>query len=278
MSKLHILTIGSDYNLLRWLLTSAQDTGIEIKSSIPKQWRGYIDKILYMKELIENIPDNDIVCFVDAYDVLAFGSTDEIIMKFQEYSCDLLISSELNLYPERYKSKYDDLYSITNSVPTTKYMFVNSGGYIGRCHALKTMFNWKTEEEIRTICADGGDQNYFTEYFLSHSSSHIKIDINQKIFQSMYKVNLNEFEFVQGRLHNKILNCNPCFAHFNGYNMYNMQIKDIYTNETGDLRDIFLALREKSITDSSYRSIDINYQVPYFIWYNGEVQGNLSQL
>jgi hypothetical protein len=172
------------------------------------KWNGYVDKIIGVNEAIQHLDDNDIVCFIDAYDVLSLASNDEIIKKFKEYNCELLLSSELNCYPEKYKHVYD------TSKDKTRFSYVNSGGYIGYVKAIKKLMNWKSVNEIINICSDGGDQSYFTEYYLYNNA--VKLDTYQKIFQSMHKVSWKEIEFIDGRIRNKVLNELPCFVHFNG--------------------------------------------------------------
>ena len=61
------------------------------------------------------------------------------------------------------------------------------------------------------------DQTYFTHFFIENfSKMNIKLDTNSSIFQNMFLINWNDFEFKNGRIYNKILKNFPCFIHFNG--------------------------------------------------------------
>jgi hypothetical protein len=284
---IHIFALYSDLTKIIFLKESAEQCGINLTLIFIPKWKGYADKITTMKRVICDVPDNnDIICFIDAYDVLVFSDETEIVEKFLSFNCNLVISSELNCYPEKYKKQYDEIIYKPNDDETdkpiqkvsTQFKYVNSGGYIGYKHAIYDLLYWKEEEEMRIICQEGGDQNYVTEYFLEHmKDSKCCLDMKQRIFQSFYKVEFGEFEMIRGRIHNKILNEYPCFSHFNGFNFYQNQICHIPTNKNENIMEVFVGLflqsREKMDT-----IIEIPYRVPYHIIYNGVVQGNLPQV
>jgi hypothetical protein len=207
---LHVFTFATDTNKLSYLKDSANLSNLNINYIMKESWNGYFDKIKYIKEVIKDIDENDIVCFIDAYDVLSLSSELEIIQKFKDYNCELLIGSEINCWPETYK----DLYPVTNH--TTNYKYVNSGGYIGYKYAIWNLMSYKTDYEIQQICKTGSDQAYFIEYYINNHSNKIKLDCDQKIFQNMHLVSWNEFTIRNGRIINNILNETPCFIHFNG--------------------------------------------------------------
>jgi hypothetical protein len=56
---------------------------------------------------------------------------------------------------------------------------------------------------------------------------NVKLDVYQKIFQSMHKVSWKEIEFVNRRVRNTILNEFPCYIHFNGGSFQTVERKDI---------------------------------------------------
>ena len=213
---LHILTYSTDINGTELLEKSAKLKNIRLNIIYEPQseYKGHQSKILKMREAIQNILENDIILFVDAYDVLCFaGSEQEILDKFHLYDCDLLIGSEMNSFPDGYDDKYPPAeYNPTN------YKYINSGGFIGYQFALMELYNWKSDEEISEICNYGGDQHYFIKYYLAHSyqNHRLKMDYNQSIFQNMYQVDWYDFVIKNGRLYNTILDQYPCFMHFSG--------------------------------------------------------------
>jgi hypothetical protein len=203
-----VYTFFTDETRIQYLRESALLNNIEICYLKKDTWNGYVDKIIAMNHIITKHSDDDIICFIDAYDVMINQNLEYLLEKFNYYKCNLLIGAELNCFPVKYK----DYYPIIDS----NYKYVNSGGYIGYKHALQELFNWKSHDDIYTISSDGGDQSYFTEYFISNHSDKIKLDTECLIFQNMHLVNWNELSFDNGKLYNTILKQKPCFIHFNG--------------------------------------------------------------
>ena len=220
---LHIFTYSTDTEKTKLLEKSAAKyPTIQLKIIYEPQSEfrgGHVNKIFKMREAIQNLPENDMCLFVDAYDVLCFaGSEQEIIEKFHSYHCDLLIGSETNSFPDGYHDKYPPAeYNPTN------YKFINSGGFIGYQFALMQLYSWKSDDEIINICSYGGDQHYFIQYYLDNYSlssikslSSLKMDYKQLIFQNMYQISWYDFVIKNGRLYNMVLDQYPCFMHFSG--------------------------------------------------------------
>jgi len=205
---IYIYTFYTDESRIDYLRESALLRNVEVNYLKQDKWNGYVDKIISVDAIIKKHSDDDIICFIDAYDVLINQNVEYLLDNFKYYNCDLLIGAELNCYP----MKYQRYYPHTDS----KYKYVNSGGYIGYKHAIQRLFSWKPYDTIHNICADGGDQSYFTEYFISEHSDKIRLDTECLIFQNMHLVNWNEISIVEGKVYNKVLNKKPCFIHFNG--------------------------------------------------------------
>jgi len=205
---IYVYTFYTDETKIKYLRESALLHNIEVCYLKKDTWDGYVDKIVSIDNIIKKHSYYDIICFIDAYDVLINQNVEYLLESFKYYNCDLLIGAELNCYPNKYQNKYPFIGS--------KYKYVNSGGYIGYKHAIQRMFNWKSYDMIHNICADGGDQSYFTEYFISEHSDKTRLDTECLIFQNMHLVNWNEISFDNGKVYNKILNKKPCFIHFNG--------------------------------------------------------------
>ena len=161
-----------------------------------------------MLKTIQNIPDEDVVCFIYAYDVL-------ILDKFKSYHCRLLIGAEMNCFPSDYTSRMNDAANTLRLPNRNKY--INSGGYIGYKKDIHALLTWKSPQEIEHICSHGGDQTYFIEYYLhNYMKKSILLDSASKIFQNMHLISWKEVDFRGGRVYNNVLNTYPCFVHFNG--------------------------------------------------------------
>lgn len=275
----HVFTIASDASKVVRLLKTATWSGLHIEVIQLPRWRGFTDKIYAMKEVLEFIPEEDVVCFIDAYDVLCFTHANEILEKFRSYQCNLVVSSELNCFPVENQERYQQLASKVETPNDTKskYQYVNSGGYIGYCGAIKQMFHWKTDTEIEEICQLGGDQQYVTQYYLEFAQDdfvRIGLDTHQCIFQSMYKVSLRSFAWFDGRLYNHMLRSYPCFAHFNGFHDYQDELMQRDTGQRENAMDVFIHKMQTSLQNGN---ADMDYDLPP-LWYGGNLMSTLPQM
>ena len=175
-------------------------------------WKGFYDRLQVYKRVLSKCKEDEICCFVDSYDVLINSNTKEILKKFNEYNCDLLIGAELNCFPDRLCRNYELKFLDTNS----KYNYPNGGTYIGYAHAIMKMLNWKPKSEQKIMCKKHGDQAYLSEYYLANASDKILLDKHCRVFQNMHMVPLQDFEIKDGQVYNKVLQTFPCFVHFNG--------------------------------------------------------------
>jgi len=236
--SLHIFTFLTDESKIQYLKESAELNQVNIQYLVKSTWNGYTDKIFAIQKQLEQLKDSDIICFIDAYDVVVNNTESDILEKFHSYQCNLLIGAELNCFPGQYKNQFP------NTSTYSKY--VNSGGYIGYVHSLKHLFHWRTPNEIVRISSNGGDQTYFIEYYLNNYLNpdlNIKLDDKSLIFQNMHWIGWNEIEFIHGKLYNHILDSWPCFIHFNG---------GTWRQQNGDnIMPIFVEkMREKRSSDN----------------------------
>jgi hypothetical protein len=203
---LHFFSVGDSAEKAPYLFESAKLFNVPLKFLEAQPWTGYYDKIRCMKNAIKDLPPTDLICFMDAYDVIITADPDEIVAKFKEFGADLVFSAELNCWPEKYKTYY----------PHTTTRFLNSGTYMGTQAALMELFNWKTDEEIQAICAEYTDQGYVHEYYAAHPEK-IVLDTQSRLFQCMYFIWWKEFLITFGRPYNTIMEQTPCIMHFNGH-------------------------------------------------------------
>lgn len=210
---LHIFTYGAgNISRFEYLKVSADIYNLPIMYITQSEWNGFFDKITNMLNAIKALPDNDIVCFVDGFDVLAVGGEEEIKRKFIDYDCDILFGAELNCWPGEFLASFPDV-GIKNG-----YKYLNSGGFIGYKWAVMELYTWKNLDEVAHICKMcGGDQGYFISYFIAnHKNKRLKLDSNVQIFQNFFSLDWNEIYIKGGRFVNPMLKTTPCFLHFNG--------------------------------------------------------------
>ena len=297
LPNIHIITYGTDESKMQQLKQSVDRQNQSINSEtddkyinyifvgVNCKWNGYVDKITQISEAIKSIPDTDIICFTDAYDVLVFSGADEIRLKFLEYKRDLVLSAELNCYPGENEGWYRDMYQNNPHVLCpNNYKYVNSGGYIGYKHAINALFTWNPLDEIRRISELGGDQNYFTHYYIVNAKTNrVCLDYNCSIFQSIYKLDYDSIDFlryvgdpsitkqgqqcheqVYGRVYNNVLKQMPCFIHFNGYGGYWNLIQRISDNLQINVGEFFLNNTDKDVQTMDSLS---NYKPLYYNQY-----------
>jgi hypothetical protein len=215
---INIFTIASDKNKLIYLEKSAELFDLHINYFMVEKWGKNLDKINYMASLIEDLPDDSIVCFIDAYDVIVNSTQNDILEKFLSLDCDILISTETNCYPSNFKVRYDELVLGT----ITKYKYINSGGYIGYKKPVLDLLRWKN---INLMKNKTSDQGYFYEYYLNnYQNNKIKLDFDCIIFHSMYKIPFKNIEIVNNRIYNNELKNYSCFLHFNGQSYLNKNV------------------------------------------------------
>ena len=255
---LHVFTYGAgDLTRFEHLKASADFSELHIKYITQPVWNGFFDKIKYTLNAIKELPDSDIVCFIDGFDVLAVsGSSDEILQKFLSYDCDILFGAELNCWPGDYNGKYPAM-NIKG-----RYRYLNSGGFIGYKKAVMELYTWKALDEIVEICKTcGGDQGYCIEYFLAnYSTKKLKLDSRVEIFQNMFSVSWDEIYMSEGRVYNSVMASKPCFLHFNG---------DSWAIKGGvdNIMPIFIEKLDASLCDSEvHRLTDFkqNFSHHYF--------------
>jgi hypothetical protein len=236
---LHIFTFGTSEARLTYLRQTEEFHGSKVNYIKMDKWNGYVDKLTYMKKYTANIPLDDIVCFVDGYDVLINSGLDAILSKFREYDCELLLGAELNCYPEQYRAAMDAV----NTNHANFYRYINSGGYIGYNRAIRDLLFWKSEEEMGAICQNGGDQTYVIEYYLArHADMNIRLDIYCRIFQNMHWVDWQCIQWKSGIVYNLVMGTTPCFIHFNG-GVWQTQTRE-------NIMPVFVAkMRESKNTD-----------------------------
>ena len=88
---LHCFTYFTDSEEAKWLYESQKLHGVQFENlSKTTEWKGLEDKLHGVKERLQTLPEDDIVCFVDAYDVLVNCSKERILEVFHESKSNLL--------------------------------------------------------------------------------------------------------------------------------------------------------------------------------------------
>jgi len=168
-------------------------------------------KINILKKELEKLNDDDVIFFVDGYDVIFMTGTEEIEKKWKDAECKVLFGAEKVLWPDR---SIEDRFPEKNE----SYRFLNSGNFMGEVGELKKI----TAEDL----ADSADdQLYYQLKFLS-GDFDFKLDYKANIFQciafcadSEDGLNISiqrELQIENDRIKNIEHNSYPCSFHGNG--------------------------------------------------------------
>lgn len=199
----HIITVGTDENKMWGLEQSAKRHSITyLNLGKGVEWGGGTmegqgggHKINLVRSHIQTLPDEDIVLFVDGYDVLFTDNIDTIKERFEGFDCDILFAAEKSCWPEP---------TLAPQFPMTPtpYKYLNSGVYMGKVSRLNHFFSEIVEN-------DQDDQLWTQKRFLGVNGLRVKLDHEGYIFQCDDDVIYNGQQISNGM-------CCPCIYHGNG--------------------------------------------------------------
>jgi len=180
--KLKVVTVATDLQKAHQLLNSSKSNNIEVKvlgagvdwtGGDVKKGPGGGMKINLLREELENYRDNDVVMFVDGYDVIINDTANTILDRYLSFHCKVLFAAEKVCWPDRsLESKFPK--------PANGYPYLNSGCFIGVVSELKKML-------LVGINDIDDDQLYFQKQFLSNNYD-VKLDHEGYVFQCISMV------------------------------------------------------------------------------------------
>lgn len=193
-------------------------------SGVP--WTGSSLKLRLLRDRLDDLPEDRIVLFVDAYDSLLLPSRRRIVEKFLEFEKPIVVSAEKGCWPdpelaERYpraaplrRARGQPLRAALRPEPPSPspFRYLNSGGFMGYAGALRDALREMVFPEWDR------DQRLLTRYFLGHPGG-IALDYGADIFQTLFEVPADAFSLVEGepvRILSAITRSDPCVLHGNG--------------------------------------------------------------
>lgn len=161
--QLHVCTVASYKSKgLHQLLGSCERNHIKIDIlGMGLPYNGNSEKLIYVREYVKNLPNDDIVLFVDAFDVLFLEGKDAILRKFFTMKKPFVISVEKTCAP--YKQLADQF-----PESPTSFRYLNSGTYIGYVWAIKDILDdlGEIKHNVRS------DQGILTMHYLAHPEKY----------------------------------------------------------------------------------------------------------
>ncbi len=211
LDRFHICTVASFENdYLNKLNTSCNMHHIDLEIiGLDLPYYGNGTKLLRLSEYLSGLDDDDIVMFVDAFDVLIIVDKEVILQKFLDMNVPFVMSAEKNCFPF---ANLADQYPETTSL----FKFINSGAFIGYVRNLKTWL-----KDLSPFDLQKSDQGQITIHYLSNPEA-FAIDYYCELFLSLYHVKEQEIAIDDdnGVVHCLITGSEPCAIHANGKSFY----------------------------------------------------------
>ena len=223
---------------LKLLYSSALALGVRMKVlGLGAPWRGLASKVELLQEYLSKVADDDLVLFIDAYDVLLLADADKLIHRFLALNARVVFSAEYTCAPDKGLSL---LYANVTSTRATPFTYVNSGSYIGYVADVRTMLQ-EVQDDILTHHTFHGadrfrldDQRWFNRFFVRHQTSwwantskdgtdpvirSVALDRQGLLFHTLHDVPLDAFKSTSGAvgsLFSTVVRAQPCLIHGNG--------------------------------------------------------------
>jgi hypothetical protein len=206
----YVYTVATDLEKAKQLTSSAKHNRIKVKVLGAKEdWTGGdikngpgggIKINLLKKELYKH-KDDDVILFVDGYDVLLNDSLDNIVQTYLSFHSRVVFAAEKNCWPNK---------ELQSSFAQTSHgnNYLNSGCYIGTAGELKRIL----ADEIQN---SEDDQLYLQQRYLS-SQFDITLDTHTKLFQCVSADEDNITITDDLKIHNIETDNYPKILHGNG--------------------------------------------------------------
>lgn len=174
---------------------------------ITGEWTNdFYQKAKSFNNTIQELPEDDIVVLLDAFDVLpANGCTKEKLEKAltDNFSMDKVVfNAEKNCFPDSsLKSRYPE--------SETPWRFLNAGALAGKVKVLKQLYASVLEKIPNTM-----DQLQFSIAFLD--GELIELDYECKVFQTLFMESDGDLTYSKDGVKNNITGTYPLIIHGNG--------------------------------------------------------------
>jgi hypothetical protein len=211
MNDLHIVTVAtkSEYYFPYLIDTVKKYNGNITVLGYGEEWKGFSWRYNLMINYLKTLNKNEIVCFVDGYDVICCRELTElkdIFLKLKKkYKCKIIVSNH------KFKKNFPDKIINTLYFGTCNKNLINAGTYIGYSHDLLLIIENTYKLAINNV---SDDQILITKY-CNLKPEDFYIDIENEIFlviDSPYKEIINDII-----IENKKVECynkkRPFFIH-----------------------------------------------------------------
>ena len=273
MEKLHIVTVAThDDGYYQALMQSAKNNNLNLTTlGWGQKWTGFTMKYNLLKEHINNLEDNDIVVFVDAYDVLILDNEENIKTKFHSFNKPIVLSVDGKPHFFLHNYLHSLLFKSCNNEK------INSGLYMGYVWAIKILLNKICNNKLMSCDSPQADDQMLLINVCNSNDfydKYIAIDTNKLLFYNTFgnsnldnlyqDFNFNESNIiVNNKLVLKNYNTTPSFIHGPGNTNLNTVCK-LYNLPILNVNKRDLAYRIKVYTKPEYLKIFVTELVYYY--------------
>lgn len=173
---------------------------------IGEKWKGFIKgKIKSLYNYLLSIQD-DIICIIDGYDMLANGPPSELLMKYEKFGSNIVYGGE------KFCFSYNGIPLEANKkLSILNYRkFLNGGFCIGKRKDIMLLYEW-----ILKNCKDCNDDQKMACKYANIFPNRIKVDyVQQMVFNTITRFDTYNFKYIKKRIFIPSFNSFPCFIHF----------------------------------------------------------------
>lgn len=183
---LKIVTVAtSERFYMKWLKESCIRHGTNlIVLGDGTVWENYLMRFKLVLEYLKTIDDDDVFCFIDAYDVIMTDSADKLRIKFLEFkkthSQKIIIAfgSKMTFLNKPIPLISDFIEDVCSIDFDSKDFTINAGTYIGFAKDVREVIS---EMYLSAKPGDTDDQLFFNRYHHLHPNA-LFVDLEQKWF------------------------------------------------------------------------------------------------
>jgi hypothetical protein len=246
MEKIHIVTVATERQYyFPYLVESCKRNGKELEVlGMGEKWQGFNWKYVKMMEYLKTLPTDDIVCFVDGYDVVCCRDLNELVYDFKEIKertgCKIVVGHE--------KKTIIANYIASIYFGKCKNQEINTGTYIGYVKDILEIIEKIYELNPKN---DADDQVLMIQY-CNKTENEIYCDTENKLFLilsfSMQEID-KYIDIDQNTKKITYASKQPFFIHAPGYGyLDNVIIKLGYDIEKDKIKnELFWNFLEKKI-------------------------------
>ena len=178
--KLYIVTVAThDYGYLKYLKYSCKKYNYDlIVLGYGEKWKGFNWRYKLVLNFLNSLNNNDIVCFVDGFDVICSRNLNELPNVFNnlknKYNCKIIISEQKFAY-----NTHSFFHMIYFGYCNNKS--INAGTYIGYVYDIKEILI-----EIYNLNPyDNSDDQILLTKYCKYNQHNLYIDSNNEIFLTL---------------------------------------------------------------------------------------------